>query len=310
MSILLTVTDRDIRPMQEKIRELLGDRTEVRIYPDMPDPAQVKMAVLWKHPAGLLAELPNLELVSALGAGVEHILNDADLPPDVRITRIVDDALTASMRNYVVMALLNFNKRLSFFLDRQRQAQWEKPAPLEIPLRIGMLGMGALGGPIARFLASMGFEVLGYSQRPKEVEGVRCISAADEPLTAFAGRINALVCLLPRTAATEGILNYRLFSSMPQGSFLLNVARGAHLVEEDLLRAMDEGIIREACLDVFRSEPLPAGHPFWKQPGILVTPHIASITDLDKAAGIVADNYRRLLNGEALSFEVDRERGY
>ncbi len=310
MAILLAITDRDVRPLQAMISARLDESVPVWIYPDIPDAAAVTMAVLWKHPAGLLATLPNLQLASSLGAGVEHILSDATLPAEMRITRIVDEALTVSMRNYVVMAVLDLHKRGEFLRANQRAHRWAKPEPVERSLRIGVLGLGELGGPIARFLAGMGFEVLGYSRRPRRVEGVTCYSAADLPLPTFVRRINTLICLLPRTAATEGVLNYELFAQLPPGSFLVNVARGAHLVEADLLRALDEGRIERAWLDVFHTEPLPPAHPFWDRPEISLTPHVASITNQENAAAIIAENYRRMQQGEDLRYEVDREEGY
>ena len=311
MAILLAITDRDVRPLRKMIRTHLGEEAgPVWIYPEMPDAEAVTMAVLWKHPEDLLAKLPNLQLVSSLGAGVEHILNDPALPGGLRITRIIDDTLIRSMRNYVVLAVLHIHKQLEVYRANQRAGRWSKPAPVERPLRIGVLGLGTLGRPIARFLAGMGFEVLGYSRSPRRVEGITCYSAADMSLPAFARRINTLICLLPGTPATEGILDGKLFASLPPGSFLINVARGAHLVEGDLLQAMDEGRIEQAWLDVFHAEPLPAAHPFWTRPGITVTPHIASITDQENAAALIAGNYRRMQAGDDLLYEVDREKGY
>jgi glyoxylate/hydroxypyruvate reductase A len=310
MAILLAVTDRDVRPLKEKMEAVLPEGTDVWIYPELPDPGRVRMIVVWKHPPGLFSQLPNLEVISSLGAGVEHILKDPALPAGVAVTRVVDDKLTVSMRNYVVMAALNIHKQLAFYLQHQRQQKWEKPSPVEHPLRIGMLGLGALGSAIARFLADMGFEVTGFSRSRKEIAGVVCLNEDDHSLEDFARRINLLVCLLPLTPATEGILNYHLFSRMPRGAALINVARGAHLVEADLLRAIEEGYIREAYLDVFQEEPLPAGHPFWMRPEIVLTPHVASITDQDNAAAILAGNFRRMSRGEPLAYEVDPSQGY
>lgn len=310
MSIALIVTDRDVQPLRQSIEAELQGATPVWIYPDIPKPEWVEMAVVWKHPPKVLRAFPNLELVSSLGAGVEHILNDVTLPPDLRITRIVDESLTTSMRNYVLMAVLNIHKQLRFYLDNQRAMRWEKPARIEVHLRIGMLGLGALGGSIAASLAALGFGVLGYSQSPKDIPGVRCLHAGEATLAGFVRQVNLLICLLPRTAATEGILNYDLFRYMPKGSFLINVARGAHLEEEGLLKAMEEGYIREAWLDVFKEEPLPKEHPFWQHPGIVITPHIASITNQENAAKVIAENYRRWKEGRELLFEVDREKGY
>lgn len=310
MAILIAVTDRDVRPLKEKMEQQLPADTEVWIYPDVPDPAQVRMVVLWKHPPDLLRQLPNLRVISSLGAGVEHILNDPGLPQPVIITRVVDPQLTLSMRNYVVMAVLNIHKRLGFYLQNQQQQKWEKPSPVERSLQVGMLGLGALGSDIARFLSDMGFEVTGFSRSRKEIPGLDCMNAEDHTIEAFARRVNLLICLLPLTPDTEGILNYRLFSHMPKGSALINVARGGHLVETDLLRAMEDGYIREAYLDVFGQEPLPVGHPFWTRAGIVLTPHVASITDQDNAAAILAENYRRMAQEEPLLFEVDPSAGY
>jgi len=310
MAILLAITDRDVRPLQAMIRARLSTATPVWIHPEIPDVAAVTMAVLWKQPEGLLQSLPNLKLVCSFGAGVEHILHDAALPPQVRVVRIVDKALSISMRNYVVMAVLYLQRQADQYRTNQEQRRWLKPEIVERPLRIGVLGLGALGGPIARFLADMGFEVYGYSKQQHRIEGVACFSADRMRINEFAGRINTLICLLPRTAATEGILNYRLFAQLPPGSFLINVARGAHLIEADLLRAMDEGLIEKAWLDVFQTEPLPPSHPFWTRPGIVVTPHIASITNQENAAVIIAEHYRRMQEGKPLHYEVDREKGY
>lgn len=309
MSIAIIVTDRDVSFLQQKIKGHLPKGIEVWAYPDIPDYTKIEMAVLWKHPAGILKKLPQLKLVSSLGAGVEHILSDADLP-DVPITRIVDDNLTQSMRNYVLMVVLNIQKQFQFYQKNQQRGQWKKPEQIEIPLKIGVLGLGALGGAIAQTLANLGFDVLGYSQSPKKIKGVLCFNATDFSLPEFVSRTNVLICLLPRTSATEGILNYPLFQQFPKSSFLINVARGAHLVETDLLRAVEDGHIATAYLDVFQQEPLPPNHPFWSNPKIVVTPHIASITNQENAAEIIADNYQRLQSGSALLYVVNKEKGY
>jgi len=309
MAILIVATDRDVTPLQNKIHRLLGDKVEVWAYPHIPDPAAVEMVILWKHPTDLLTKLPQLGLISSLGAGVEHILNDPFLPAGIPITRIVDEALTVSMRNYVLMCVLNIHKQFLWYIENQREKRWLKPAQVEIPMRIGVLGLGALGSDIACSLAKLGFTVLGYSQSYKQLDGVSCLNSS-QPLTKFMKQINALICILPSTPATKGILNYELFQHLPKGSALINVARGIHLVEEDLIRAMQEGYINQAYLDVFQKEPLPQEHPFWTQSGIIITPHIASITNQDNAAAIVAENYRRWKKGDVLRFEVDSKKGY
>lgn len=310
MPIAIIVTDRGVSLLKQKTREYLSGTTPVWVYPDIPAPEAVEMAVVWKHPAGILNTFPNLKLVSSLGAGVEQILADKNIPPQVAITRIVDGALLSSMRNYVLMAVLNIHKQFRYYQHNQREMRWEKPEPVEIPLRIGLLGLGQLGAGIAQSLVALGFELWGYSLAPRQIEGVRCMHAENVSPADFASNVNLLICLLPLTKATEGILNIGLFRKMPRGSYLINVARGAHLREDDLLQAMKEGRIREAWLDVFREEPLPPSHPFWLYDSIIATPHIASITNQDNAARIIAENYVKLKAGEPLLFEVSREKGY
>lgn len=310
MAILLVATDRDLQPLKAELLSLTSNATQVWVYPEIPDPSAVEVAVLWKHPEGLARELPHLKLASSLGAGVEHLLNDPYLNPSVRLTRIVDPALTISMRNYVVMAILNIQKQLIEMISNQRQKLWQKPNPVELPLRIGVLGLGALGGDIARFLAQMDFEVWGYSSQRRDIPGVICRSTMQEDLTAFVARTNVLVCLLPLTKTTRGILNLQLFRCMPKNSYIVNVARGGHLIEPDLVEAMKEGYIAGAFLDVFEEEPLPVNHPFWQQSGIVITPHCASITHQENAARIIFENYTRLKSGKDLLLEVDRTKGY
>ena len=310
MAILLVVTDRDVTPLQHKIEVLLEGETEVWVYPDLPDPEKVEMAVLWKHPKGILQQLPALKVVSSLGAGVEHVLRDSELPNHVRVARIVDEQLNLSMRNYVLMSVLSIQRSFRFMLENQRARTWQKPEPAERKLRIGVLGLGQLGGAVARVLRDLSFEVWGYSLRPRAIEGVRCQHAAEMTPVDFAAQVNLLVCLLPATPGTEGILNQALFNRMPAGSFLVNVARGVHLVEPDLVEAIKSGQIKEAYLDVFQEEPLPLNHPFWNYSQIVITPHVASITNQDNAAAIIAENYRRLKKGKELLYEVDPKVGY
>jgi glyoxylate/hydroxypyruvate reductase A len=310
MAIALIITDRDVTSLRDQLKENLEERVRVWIYPDIPTPEDVLMAVVWKHPAGIFAQFPNLELVSSFGAGVEHILQDETLPPEVAVTRVVDNSLSVSMRNYVLMSVLNIQRQFRQLQQQQALHRWEKPGQVEIPLRIGVLGLGALGGRIARDLSYLHFEVFGFSRRKKEIKGVKTYSAEEKQLPTFLARVNLLINILPHTPDTEGILDFLFLSMLPPGSFLINVGRGSQLVEEDLLRAIREDHIREAWLDVFATEPLPADHPFWSHEQIVITPHIASVTNQGEAARIIAENYRHLVNHEPLVFEVDREAGY
>lgn len=310
MSIAIIIPDRDNSGLKARLQTLLPVGTLVETYPEIADPEAVEMAIVWKHPHGCLRQFPNLKLIQSYGAGVEHLLRDQTLPSGIPITRIVDTNLTKGMERYVAMAVLAIHKRLDFYLQKQREKIWETPEPVELQLRVGILGLGELGAACAVYLREMGFEVSGYSHSKKEIPGITCRSAEELSVEAFAASVNVLVCLLPLTPQTEGILNYRLFQGMPRGAYLINAARGGHLVEVDLLRAMKEGIIAGAFLDVFHQEPLPPEHPFWTQNNIFITPHSASVTNPDGAAALTAENYRRMKNGLPLLHLVKKEKGY
>lgn len=310
MAIALIITDRDVTSLRNQLEENLEERVPVWVYPDIPIPEDVIMAVVWKHPPNVLSQFPNLELVSSFGAGVEHIMQDESLPPNAAVTRIVDDSLSISMRNFVLMAVLNIQRQFRDLLNNQANHKWEKPKTVELPLRIGVLGLGALGGRIAQDLAHLHFEVYGFSRRKKEIADVKTYSAEEKQLPTFLSRVNLLINILPHTPDTEGILDFLFLSMLPPRSFLINVGRGNQLVEEDLLRAIEEDHIQEAWLDVFQTEPLPKDHPFWGHEQIIITPHIASVTNQGEAARILADNYRNIVSDEPLVFEVDRGAGY
>ena len=310
MAIAIIVTDRNVDMLKAQIHDKLNGRVPVLEVEEIPDPALIRMAVVWKHPEGSLGRFPNLQLVSSLGAGVEQLFAASDLPPAVRTCRIAGAGLAVSMSKYVLGAVLNINKRTFEHLANQRKSVWGNLDEPELHLRIGVMGLGALGLPLVHQLTGLGFPVIGYNRSMKVVPGIEVFTADVLSASEFAAKVNLLINLLPLTSETKGILNRDLFRKMSPGSFLINVARGAHLIEEDLLWAMENGIIRMAFLDVFRKEPLPAKHPFWTYPGIIITPHSASVTDQEEAAGIIAENYRRLLEGKALLHEVFRGRGY
>lgn len=310
MGIAIIVPDRDMQGLQAVLQERIPGIDGVWIYPDVPNPEQVEMAVVWKHPKGVLQIFPNLKCIQSFGAGVEHLLKDTDLPAGVPIARVVQRAMTVSMRNYVGMAALAIHKRMDYYRQNQAAGLWRIPDPVELDLRIGVVGMGVLGEASAQFLAEMGFEVKGYSRGKKEIPGIPCYCAADMRLTEFVKDTNVLVCLLPLTPDTEGILNYSVFEAMPAGSYVINAARGGHLIEPDLLRALSEGLLAGAYLDVFREEPLPGGHPFWAHPGIVITPHSSSVTNVEEAIDVLVENWHRMQQGLPLQYAVSRDKGY
>lgn len=249
---------------------------DIQVFPDIDRPAEVEMALLWQHPPGYLSNFPNLRLISSLGAGVDHILSDPAVPAHMPIVRIVDEKLTWSMTNYVVMGVLNFHRQITRYQANQKRKVWDMSNP-EIPVKVGVMGVGALGGDVLDKLNYLGFKVAGFGFSEKS--GFPHPYYSKNELKDFLSRINVLVCLLPLTQETEGILNLDLFKQCTPGTFLINVARGKHLAEEDLIPALDQGFLSGALLDVYRVEPLPQDHPFWEESRIQLTPHIASVTN-------------------------------
>src|SRR5215831_15357432 len=283
---------------------------EVRIWPQIGDPAEIDYALVWCPEPGLLASLPNLKLILSLGAGVDHILCDPDLPHGVPLVRLVDSYMTDAMSEYVALQVLRLHRQDLEYRAQQESAIWRELDQKNAAERtVGILGFGELGRDAARKLQGLGFDVALWGRRPRAVEGLRGY-AGSSGLAALLGRSEILVCLLPLTAETEGILNTRTFSLLPRNAAVINAARGGHLVEEDLLGALARGPHSAAVLDVFRDEPLPARHPFWRHPRIVVTPHVAAATHPPTAAPIILDNIRRFEQSRPLLNLVDPARGY
>jgi glyoxylate/hydroxypyruvate reductase len=283
---------------------------EVRVWPEVGDPADIDYALVWRPEPGLLASLPNLKLILSLGAGVDHILCDPLLPRDVPIVRLVDPYMTDAMSEYVVLQVLRLHRQDLDYHAQQQAADWRELEQKNAAARcVGILGAGALGQDAARKLNGLGFDVALWSRSARAFEGLASYAGA-AGLPALLGRSEILVCLLPLTAETEGILNTSTFTLLPKGAALINVARGGHLVEEDLLAALASGRLSAAVLDVFHEEPLPAGHPFWRHARIIVTPHIAAATHPPTAAPIILDNIRRFEDGRPLLNRVDPAQGY
>ena len=280
---------------------------DIQVYPDILRPEAVEMALVWQHPPGFLNTLPNLKLISSLGAGVDHILSDPAVPESMPIVRIVDEKLTWSMTNYVIMGVLNFHRQITRYQNDQKKKVWDMSNP-EIPVRVGVMGVGALGGDVLDKLNYLGFPVYGFGFSEKSEFPFPYYSK--DQLQEFLNQINVLVCLLPLTPETESILNQDLFRKCTPGTYLINVARGKHLVEEDLIPALEQGQLSGALLDVYRKEPLPEQHPFWNEYRIQLTPHIASVTNPLAASPQIIDNFRRLKANQPLVNLVNRARGY
>ena len=293
-------------------RELtrLEPALDIRVWPATGIPDEIDYALVWRPEPGLLGSLPNLKLILSLGAGIDHILRDPQLPRDVPIVRLVDPHLSNAMGEYVALQVLRLHRRDLDYQAQQRAGIWRELPQKNAEARpIGLLGFGEIGQNVGRKLAALGFPVSGWSRRGRAVAGFATYAGA-AGLTQLLGGSEILVCLLPLTPETRGILCTATFEALPSGAGLVNAGRGAHLVEDDLIPALDRGRLSAAVLDVFREEPLPSGHPFWHHPRILLTPHIAAATNPATAAAIVLDNIRRFECGLPLKNRVDPAQGY
>jgi glyoxylate/hydroxypyruvate reductase A len=283
---------------------------DVRVSPDIGNPADIETALVWKAPPGELASLPNLKLITNLGAGVDPILADTTIPPHIPVARLGDAVMAQMMSQFVTFAVLRHYREIARYERQQREGRWQYELPrASYEVRVGVMGIGLLGGAAARMLASIGFAVAGWGRSPRAIEGVETFHGA-AGLASFLARTEILVVLLPLTRETRHIVDRDALYRLPRGAKLVNCGRGGTVDEAALLAALHDGQITEATLDVFETEPLPANHPFWTMGQVLVLPHTASIAVPEVAARDVAENIRRLRAGEPLLNIVDRTRGY
>jgi glyoxylate/hydroxypyruvate reductase A len=275
----------------------------------LADPASVDIAVVWKLPEGGIARFVNLRAVLSLGAGINQ-LNPRDLPPSVPLARLVDPSLTHTMVEYAKAAVYRYHRQFHVFERNSRERRWTFiPPKVSSDTSVGVLGLGQIGGAIALALSREGFNVRGWSRTQKQIDGLATYTG-DGGLERMVGECDILINVLPLTTETSHLLNRRLFSHCRPGMCLINMGRGLHLVEKDLIDAIAERRIDSATLDVAIQEPLPPGHPFWNHPNILVTPHVAGISIPMTAVKNIAENIRRAMCGERLMNEVDLARGY
>ncbi|NKI24981.1 glyoxylate/hydroxypyruvate reductase A [Arenibacter sp. 6A1] len=309
MSIVIIRQDGKIN---EWIASLKKNNTDIEVYSylEAHPKDKITMAIVWKHPSGSLLEYPNLKCVASFGAGVDFIFDDPGFPSGVAVTRVVDPILASDMSEFIIANIFNFLKNLTDYKAAQISEDWNRKTYKRIAdVSVGIMGMGALGSLAAINLKQYGFRVHGWANSPKPHHEVRTYVGQTE-LQPFLSATDILVCLLPLTEDTNGILNKELFKDLPQGAYVINVARGGHLVDEDLLEMLDNDHLAGASLDVFHQEPLPKDHPFWRHPKILVTPHTASVSDMDSVVPQLLENYNRLQKGAFLNNIVSEEKGY
>ncbi|WP_248320899.1 MULTISPECIES: glyoxylate/hydroxypyruvate reductase A [unclassified Caballeronia] len=304
-----TDTDAWLRDFARELPE-----ADVRVW-QPGDTAHADYAVVWRAPRELFADRPDLKAVFNLGAGVDAILDverkePGTLPPNAMLVRLEDTGMAQQMVEYATYAVLRFMRRFDEYDALQREGRWQKlPQHARKTFTVGVLGLGVLGAEVARALVGLGVPVRGYSRTPKVIAGVE-VFAGPQRFDAFLDGAKVLINLLPHTPDTEGILNARAFGKLARGAYLVNVARGPHVVDADLLAALDSGQLSRAMLDVFHAEPLPADHPFWRHPRVSITPHISAETLREESVVQIAAKIRALARGEAISGIVDFERGY
>ncbi|MEE8444716.1 MAG: glyoxylate/hydroxypyruvate reductase A [Alphaproteobacteria bacterium] len=283
---------------------------EFRDWAEPGDPADVEFALVWRPAPGALRRFANLKVIFSLGAGVDHLVGDSDLPGGVPVVRMIEPGLTRGMTEYVALHTLRHHRRQRELDAQQRAGEWKVVVvPTAPSRRVGVMGLGVLGAAAAAALVALEFDVAGWSRTPKTLAGIESFHG-EAGLARFLARTEILVCLLPLTPGTRDILNAGLFAGLPQGACLINAARGGHLIEDDLLAALESGQIAEATLDVFRAEPPPSDHAFWSHARVTMTPHNASITDPDSGARRVADVIGRSRRGETLPNTIDPAAGY
>ena len=307
---LLFLSEADpVDPWREALLAEMPD-LDIRVWPDqVGDPDDIDVALVWNPPPGELSRYPNLKAILSLGAGIDALTQD-DTLPDLPLARMVDPSMTSTMAEYILLAVLRHHRHFDLFEREQRAGRWTFVFPKRPEDRtIGILGLGELGEAAACRLHDHGFDVRGWSRSPKTIEDVRSFHGRDQ-LESFLEAAEILVCLLPLTPDTHGILDASLFAALPKGACLINAARGGHLVENDLLDALEQGQLSAATLDVFETEPPPATSPLWLHERVLITPHVASYCVPETAAKSVAANIKRARSDEPLQHLVDRRRGY
>jgi glyoxylate/hydroxypyruvate reductase A len=294
--------------------ELLSRTRTVVLEPDRPNDPSIEYAVVWKHRPGVLSTLPNLKIIFSVGAGVDHVFADPDLP-DVPIVRVVAKNLTQYMTEYVVWRVLDHHRQGMIYRAQQARRTWhEPPQPPANAIHVGIMGFGTLGRAAATALLALGFKVNGWSRSPRSMEGVNTFHGLQQ-LDTFLNATDILVSLLPLTPATRGLIDHKLLGKLNRdnglgGAFLINAGRGQLQRDADIVRALDDGLIKEASLDVFETEPLPKTSPLWKHPKVFITPHAAATSDPVHLVPPMLAQMEAFERGEALQNLVDREAGY
>ncbi len=309
MSLVIFSNVHKIQPWIDALKNA-GPGIEVISHEEIKDKKKVKFALAWDHPKGIFKEYPNLKCISSMGAGVDHIMSDPEIPEQIKIVRIIDPLLSQDLAEFALALVMSHMRGFGKYFNNQHRKTWKKSMYMRIPdAKIGVMGTGAIGNHVALFLQSLGFSIVGWGKTPGKQAEYKRFHGGDQ-LDEFLNNINILICLLPLTPETKGILNRNTMGKLINGAYLINLGRGLHVVDQDLIEMIDSGHLSGASLDVFENEPLPEDHPFWSHPAIQITPHVASLTAPNSVAPQIIENYHRAINGQQLLNIVDRNQGY
>jgi glyoxylate/hydroxypyruvate reductase A len=306
MRIVFSASHTKVQPWLDAFRAALPQAQVEEWAPGAP---AADYAVVWRPPQQLFDEQPNLKGIMNMGAGVDALL-EMRTPPGAKIVRIDDGGMAVQMAEFVCHAVIRYFRELDVYEAESKRGVWafRKPRRRE-DFTVGIMGLGVLGQRVAQAVRHFELPVRGWSRTPKQIEGMQCF-AGEAQFDDFLSATRVLVCLLPLTPETEGIMNRRTLAKLPPQSYVINVARGSHLVEDDLIALLDSGHLAGAALDVFRTEPLPEGHPFWAHPKVTVTPHTSARTLRDESVSQIVRKILAMERGEPIAGVVDRNRGY
>ncbi len=308
ISILVQSTGIDVVPaIINELKRLKPDWQ----YAAWPAEIRARYAIVWKPPKALFELNPNLKAAINYGAGIDAILAMDSVPAHIPIVRLEDAGMAQQMAEYALYGVIHHDRHMQVYAAQQRQSHWEQHedrANLQRPA-VGVMGLGEMGGHVAKKIAAFGYEVRGWSKSPRSLEGIKCF-AGSAAFSEFLSESNVLVCMLPLTDSTRGIINRKTLEALPKGAFLINAGRGAQVVESDVLAALESGQLAGALLDVFDPEPLPKESALWAHPNVIVTPHIAATTPIRDACAQIVEKIERMERGESVSGIVDRAVGY
>lgn len=306
MSLMIVAKNKDITPWIRSFK-MFDETIDIQIYPDIKNPDDITFSLVWSKNNIDFTKFKNLKCISSMGAGVDHILCNKTISKDIAVTKIVDEKLVDSMWEYLLSCVMNIITNQYKYINQQSKSIWKPQEARTISnTTIGIMGIGQLGSAMAQNFSKMNFKVKGYSNSKKDIENIDTFVS----LEPFLKDVDILINLLPLTNDTKGILDYKLFTQLNSKAYLINVGRGEHLNEEDLIKALHGDILEGAVLDVFFNEPLDSTHPFWQNENIIITPHSASITNPKSVTTQIMENYKRVQHGTEVLHCIDRESGY